>query len=377
MKEVYRSKGEEGKLKIVQLVTNLNEGDAIGNDILAIHHALQRKGYTSILMAQTIHPHFIRIAQNVDFSLIAPDDLLLFHKATGDQFTRALEQLKCKKVLIYHNITPGRYFLPYDAVMAWNLNRGRRQLRRLARCMDSGWGDSSYNCQEMVRSGFAERNVSVLPILTEGEKMHSAPDPILMRKLASDSRTKMLFIGRIAPNKKQEDIIKIFYHYLRNEELNTVLYLVGSWKGMEKYYAKLKGFAADLGLTEEQVIFTGHVSETEKNAYLQSADVFVCMSEHEGFCVPLLEAMHNRIPIAAYASSAVPETLGNNGLLFDRKNYEEIAHQIGRLRQDAAFREEVINWQQENLLRFQANSTEKKLLDMIDCVLGNERKSIA
>ena len=361
-------------MKIIQLVTNLNEGDAIGNDILAIRRALQEEGYQCSVMAQTIHPNLTQVAENVDFSRIKADDLLLFHKATGDQLGGLLGQVPCKKALVYHNITPARYFVPYDAVMAWNLGRGRRQLRRLAGFMDFGWGDSLYNCQELIRAGFPERNVSVLPILTELKTIDSSPDPLLMKKLGGNRQTKMLFIGRIAPNKKQEDIIKVFYCYLRSEDPNAVLYLVGSWDGMEKYYAKLKGFAADLGLTDDQVVFTGLVSEEEKAAYLQCADVFVCMSEHEGFCVPLLEAVHKDLPVVAYASSAVPETLGDNGMLFERKDYDEIARQIGNLRRDATFREEVLRRQRINVRRFDRQVVRQRLLALVRQALGEERK---
>ena len=146
------------------------------------------------------------------------------------------------------------------------------------------------------------------------------------------------------------------------------MYLVGSWNGFEKYYAKLRGFAADLGLTDDQVVFTGLVSEAEKASYLQNTDVFLCMSEHEGFCVPLLEAMASGLPIMAYAAAAVPETLGEKGVLIQNKDYNEIAKQIGRITKDDAYRKQIIDYQYENLRRFDIDVTKKKLLQLVASV---------
>ena len=351
-------------MKIIQTVTNLSYGDAIGNDVLALHDMLRGAGYDAGIMALTIHERLTGMASGVDFSRVAPEDLVIFHKATGDPFPGYAKRLNCRKALIYHNITPPKYFLAYDEVMAWNLWLGRRQLRKLAKCVDYGWGDSRYNCRELIAAGFPQDRVDVLPIPFE-------PRGIRTNRTSAGTRgTKLLFIGRVAPNKKHEDLIKLYCHCLR-EDPDATLTLVGSWAGFDKYYAKLKGFAADLGLTDGQVVFTGHVTEAEKQAYLAGADVFVCMSEHEGFCVPLLEAMDCDLPIVAYAACAVPETLGDNGLLFREKDYAAMAGQIRRLRADAAFRDSVIARQRENLKRFDVSATRTRLLSLVERALGN------
>ena len=356
-------------MKIIQIVTNLNIGDAIGNDLLAIDDALREAGYDSGIMAITIHEKLTDRARALDFRGFAADDLVIFHKATGDVVGRHLASLPCKKVVLYHNITPAKYFLFYDGLFALNLWNGRRQLKQLAKIADYGWGDSSYNVQELVEAGFSRDNVAVLPILCDaGTHKKRESDPVLNQKLQAEKGTKLLFIGRIAPNKKQEDIIKAYYCYLHTEDPEAKLYLVGSWNGFEKYYAKLRGFAADLGLTDDQVVFTGLVSEAEKASYLQNTDMFLCMSEHEGFCVPLLEAMASGLPIMAYAAAAVPETLGEKGVLIQNKDYNEIAKQIGRITKDDAYRKQIIDYQYENLRRFDIDVTKKKLLELVASV---------
>ena len=361
-------------MKVVQIVTNLAIGDAIGNEVLAIHEALTDAGYTCEIMALTIHEKLAGTARNVDFSRVAPEDLAIIHKTNGDAFPKHIAALPCTRVLIYHNITPGRYLLHYDAVMAWNLWRGRHQLKRLARCVDQAWGDSQYNCRELEERGFSRDRLSVLPIVPSGAEAQIRPDDATASRLRARRGTRLLFIGRIAPNKRQEDIIKAYYCYLREEDPEATLYLVGSWNGFEKYYAKLKGFAADLGLRDDQVVFTGHVTEAEKAAYLACADVYVCMSEHEGFCVPLLEAMGRDIPIIAYAACAVPETLGENGLLIREKDYPEIARLIGCVCRDAAFRAQVIERQRESLARFEPERIRAKLLELTRTALANGRE---
>ncbi len=352
-------------MKIYQIVTNLSIGDAIGNDILAIDEALSEAGYDCEIMALSIHERLAGRASNVDFSRVRPEDLVIFHKATGDAFPRHAAQLPCVKGMIYHNITPAKFFLPYDDVMAWNLWRGRRQLRELAKIMDFAWGDSSYNCQELEQAGFPREKLAVLPILFGKDVAQVEPDPATVENLRARKGIRLLFIGRIAPNKKQEDVIKLYYCFLRDVDPDAKLYFVGNWAGFEKYYAKLKGFAADLKLRDDQVVFAGHVTEAEKSAYLACADAFVCMSEHEGFCIPLLEAMRRDVPVIAYASSAVPETLGENGLLFQKKDYAEMARQTGRACRDEAFRQQVLQSQRENLKRFDRERTRAKLLELV------------
>ena len=356
---------EKSPLKIIQILTNLNWGDAIGNEVLAMDEMLKQEGYDSHIMAVTIHEGLQSKAEGVDFSCVSSEDLVIFHKATGDVLTQTIANLPCRKVMVYHNITPAKFFFPYDRLMSLNLWLGRRQLRSFASRMDACWADSSYNAEELIRCGAPKEVTKVLPILFSESEATVTPDHATDELLSSIKATKLLCIGRIAPNKKLEDAIKLYVHYRENIDRDAILYLVGGWDGLEKYYAKLKGFCADLGLNENQVVFTGRVTEEEKEAYLRGADTLLCMSEHEGFCVPLLEAAKRNLPILAYASTAVPETLGDNGLLFSDKNYHEMMEGLKRLRQEESFRESVIQKQHENMSRFDPRKVRMQLIDLI------------
>lgn len=351
-------------MSIIQLVSNLNYGDAIGNDVIAIHHVLTQAGHHARIMTLEKHPAITTVTEPVDVSAVSPEDLVIFHKASGDELSGLFAALPCRKAILYHNITPARFFLPYDPVMSLNLFRGRRQLRRLAACRPWSWGDSDYNCEELRRCGFPEDRIRRLPILFDGTPADAPADEEVLRRLRGCPGTKMLFTGRIAPNKKQEDVIKVFATYRATVDPRAQLFLMGSWQGNDKYYAKLQGFIADLGL--EGVTFTGHVSDEARNAYYKGCDVFVCMSEHEGFCVPLLEAMQHDVPVVAYASSAVPETLGDRSLLFEEKDYPAICRRIHRLQTDAADRAQVLAAQRESLARFDPTTVAARLLELVD-----------
>ena len=353
-------------MKIVQILTNLNWGDAIGNEVLAMDEALKQQGYDSRVMAITIHEALYNQASEIDFSTISKEDLVIFHKATGDMLIKSVANLPCRKVMVYHNITPARFFLPYDRIMAMNLWLGRHQLRQFASRMDACWADSTFNAQELIRCGAQQQKTKVLPILFSEKETTIQPDPETVLKLSKQKGTQLLCIGRIAPNKKLEDAIKLYVHYQRKYDKDAVLYLVGSWDGLEKYYAKLKGFCADLNLKDDQVVFTGRVTDEEKEAYLRTTDVLLCMSEHEGFCVPLLEAMKRDLPILAYAEAAVPETLGESELLFTKKEYGRMAEALERLQKDELYHTGILKAQRQNLMRFDPAKTRETFLKLTE-----------
>ena len=353
-------------MKIIQLVSNLSYGDAIGDEVLMLHSYL-RKTCEARIMTLSVHPALENLADAMDFSAIQPEDVVILHKASGDVLTKPFRKLRCKKLLIYHNITPPSFFFPYNLIVAFNQRRGRKQLKSLASCVDWAWGDSQYNCNELTAMGFCSRRVATLPLCLPNQEK-----PPVNAELAAGLRAglgaNILSIGRIAPNKKPEDIIKAFYLYQKHVDPHAKLYLVGSWQGMEKYYAKIMGFIADLGLSG--VTMTGHVSNEDKWTYLQCADLMLHMSEHEGFCVPLLEAMLCDVPILAYANSAVPETLGNPDQLFAEKDFPAVSERMREMITDQAYRSRILNKQRQNLQRFLPGPFQTRLSQLLDAVIG-------
>lgn len=354
-------------MRIIQILTNFTFRDAITNDVIAINETLRKAGYSTEIMAVKEETEDSALTKPLNLSSIKSQDLIIFHKSTGDALTKKIAGLSCKKVMIYHNITPAKFFLPYDFVMAGVLWMGKRQLKKYIRYFDYGWGDSNYNCKELISAGMDRSKVTILPIILPNKTIEV--DDCLLNKLKSQPGVKLLYIGRISPQKKYEDIIKIYWYVLQIDSA-AKLYLIGKWAGMEKYYAKLKGFCADLHLSDEQVIFTGSVTEEQKEAYLQGADVLVCMSEHEGFCIPLLEAMKHKLPIIAYAATAIPETLSiNHPLLYNDKNYEAIAEQIIKLKKDESCEQQIVNFQLDQVKRFDEKTCRMKLLQLVENVI--------
>lgn len=271
--------------------------------------------------------------------------------------------------MLYHNITHAEFFKPYDKIQAWRLKQGRKQVVDMIPYLDYAWADSSYNLQEILAAGIPSQKTAVLPIMIDFKQYEEPADRNLLQQLNSKTGTKLLFTGRIAPNKCQEDIIKVFYYYKNLIDPKAQLYLVGSYRGMEKYYAKLQGFVADLKLKD--VYFTGHISLQKLLAYYQACDVFVCMSEHEGFCVPLVECMYFDLPIVAYNSSAIPETLAGSGVLLAKKDYGQFCEAIKQLRNDAVYREEILKSQRQALQRYQPEQVAEMLYKLLQNILSD------
>ncbi|MBQ9252017.1 MAG: glycosyltransferase [Clostridia bacterium] len=340
-------------MQVLQILPTLNYGDAIGNDTLAIHQILKENGFPSPIYAANIGK---RIPEGAALPLsqlpsLAWDDVVLYHAAIGTRLNYEVASMSCKKVMIYHNITPPDFFRGYSPSMELQTRSGYIGIKTMSRAMDYCIADSEYNKSELRRMGYT-CPIDVCPIIIPFEDYDQTPNQEVLDKYQNDGWTNLLFVGRIAPNKKQEDIIRAFYVYQQKYNPKSRLFLVGNSAGMEKYQQRLDAYIEKLGL-EEKVIFPGHIGFDEILTYYQLAHLFVCMSEHEGFCVPLLEAMHFKKPILAYASSAVPETLGAGGLLTETKDPRENAALMNYILTHANFRQSLLQNQQQVLHRFQ------------------------
>lgn len=357
-------------LRIVQLATHFYTHDAIGNEIMAMDDALRQAGYDTVIMAGKVHEELRHRAKTMDLSAIAKDDLVLFHKSAGDMITGKIAALLCKKVMIYHNITPAKYYFPYNQYQVCALSFGCHQVSRYAPRMDVCWADSVYNANDLINKGVPKEKISILPILFSEYANRIEPDPVTAQKLKSVHGAKLLAVGRIVPNKKLEDVIKAYTVYRVEKDPDAVLFLVGGWDNQERYYAKLKGFAAELNLGEDQVVFTGNITDEEKEAYYRNTDVLICLSEHEGFCVPLLEASARDLPILAYKAAAIPETLDGSGLQFEDKDYNAMANALHKLRTESAFRDKTIEGQRVNLKSFDPERIRGEFLQLVKEVTG-------
>lgn len=345
-------------------------GDAIGNDTLAIRDFIREKGYETGIYAEGIDPR-LPAGTALHWDRMPPlehDDILLYHASTGTPLNIRLLSYGGKKVIIYHNVTPPRFFSGYSLTAQDNCRWGELQIGYASKYVDYCIADSEYNKQQLQAMG-CQCPIDVCPILIPFEDYNKAPDEKLLQKYRGDGWTNLLFVGRLAPNKCQQDVIRAFYVYQKRCNPKSRLFLVGNGKGeMEVYEGQLRDYAKQLGIADK-VIFPGHIKFNAILAYYHLADIFVCMSEHEGFCVPIVEAMHFRKPIVAYASTAIPETLGKGGLLLDSKDPELAAGVIDRILKDPELKNFLLTQQEEELKRFRYEAVKARFWECLEKLL--------
>lgn len=335
---------------IYQIVEGLVYGDAVGNDIISLKYSLDSMGYANEIYANSIDS---RVTKGIAKLLkkipkIQQNDIILYHLAVGTSLNYKFQNMNGRKVLIYHNITPPYFFSGYNATTQKDCAEGLIQVKDLADKVEYCIADSEYNKQDLINMGF-KCKIYVIPILIKYEDYRNKPNAKIINKY-NDGKPNILFTGRIAPNKKQEDIISSFYYYKKFINKEARLFLVGSFHGMEKYKTRLEKYIMCLNL--EDVYITGHVKFDEILAYYNIADIFVSMSEHEGFCVPLVEAMYFSIPIIAYDSSAVGETLGDSSFILDNKDPKVVAESIDIILKNKNLKDIIINNQRIRLQAF-------------------------
>jgi len=337
-------------MKIIQLLPTIAYGDAVGNDCAAIYKILKDDGCDTAIYAENIDYRLPKgFAHRVsDMPRLSPDDILIYHLSTGTELNKRLKDFNCRKVIFYHNITPPDYFKLYDPVSFELCRSGLGQARSLAPYAEYCIADSEFNRQDLRQMGYS-CPIDVAPILIPFEDYDKEPDAETMRQY-SDGKVNILFTGRIAPNKRHEELIRAFAAFHRDEP-NSRLILAGSYQDGDRYAKRLKRYVRELCL-DESVVFTGHISFASILALYRTADVFWCMSDHEGFCVPLVEAMYFDIPIVAASSTAIPWTLGGSGVLLDEKDPELTAAVTRRLLADQELRHKVIEGQRERLADF-------------------------
>ena len=245
------------------------------------------------------------------------------------------------------------------------LAQGREQAASLADAALVNLADSAYNAAELRSWGYADPQV--FPLLLDFEKLDATPDRGVIRRF-SDGKVNILFVGRCAPNKKIEDVLTAFAFFQKAVEPESRLILAGSFAGTERYQRLLALMSRDLKLRE--VVFAGAIPQPELNACYRCAQVFLCMSEHEGFCIPLMEAMAHRVPVLALAAAAVPETLGGAGVLFSDRAFEAVAEMMGHLVRDEALKHSILKRQDERLGAFRARRLDDELRRHLAPLIG-------
>lgn len=289
--------------------------------------------------------------------------MVILHYALPSLLSAALREHRGRRVLIHHNVTPPEFFVGYDPEMVHICTVGRSELRTLAGHVDLALGDSEFNRQDLEEAGFGR--TGVLPIFLDFARYRETPSPVL-RRLLDDGRTNVLFVGRIAPNKRQEDLVRLASYWKKFIAPDVRLLLVGKLPRRRHYFDALQALAYEEGFTPWEVLLPGHVAHDDLLAYYASAHVFVSLSEHEGFGVPLVESMLMDVPIVAHRVTAVGDTLGPAGVQFAQKRIDEMAEVAHRLASDETLRAGVLAGQRRRVADFAPAAVEATLRGHLD-----------
>ena len=359
-------------MRIIQITPNLSYGDAVGNDILALYKLLCNLKIDTKIYAITIGARVPKGIAESFCKMPKPEknDILVYHMCTScEQIRDYLLQCDCRKIMIYHNLTPAHFFKPYNRDVVRAIQDGMKDLHRLKDTFEACIAVSEYNKQDLIREGYT-CPIAVLPILVPFEDYEQEPDDNVLSRYQNDGWKNILFVGRIAPNKCQEDVIAAFTAYKKIYNPKSRLFIVGNYDGMEAYYERLQKYVEILGV--EDVVFTGHISFKAILAYYRLADVFLCMSEHEGFCVPLLEAMKFEIPIIAYSSTAIPYTLDGAGVLVTEKEPDLNAAIIDEVIVNTKLRDNLLAGQKQRLAYFKYETVARLAEKIFNKLINHE-----
>ncbi|MGQ9661742.1 MAG: glycosyltransferase family 4 protein [Kiritimatiellia bacterium] len=355
---------------IHQFLAGFSKGDAISNEALVLRRIFRSWGYESEIVCELsrILPELRREAYDLEgFSRrIRPEDIVLLHLSIGSTVNDVFAALRCRKVILYHNITPPQYFELINKRTALDLERGRKQMQQLANAADLVLAVSEFNAKELTSQGY--RSVKMFPLVLDFDRLREPPHRAILRA-CRDGRINVLCVGRIVPNKKLEDVLRVFFIFHTFVEPRSRLILAGSFAGTERYQQLLLAQTRAYGL-DQTVTFTGSIPQSHLNALYATAHLLLSLSEHEGFCAPLLEAMLYKVPVMARAAGAIPETLDGAGVLLREWQPELIAEVAGKIIHDTGLRSAIIEGQNQRLERYLARNPEAELRELFASFLN-------
>jgi glycosyltransferase involved in cell wall biosynthesis len=340
----------------------LAPGDAMSNHVFALQERLRGWGHEAHAYAVEAKPGATDVLPYRRlFRDVGPDDLVLLHFSMGNEVFTQLAKLRARKVLVYHNITPAEFFRGINAHAATYARLGRRQLIDLAPAMDLAIGVSEFNQRELDAAGYAR--TAHVPILIDWRAYDQAPDDAVLARW-DHLRPLLLFVGRVSPHKRQDDLIRMLAYYRACVDPDARLVLVGGYRDQPQYHARLTELVTALHL-EPAVTFAGAVSAAELVAYFRSASAFVSLSEHEGFGVPLLEAMRFDVPVIAYDAAAVGETVGGAGVLLQDRDLAQAAEAVGLVLERRELRERLVAAGRERLEAFDPDRVAERTREVL------------
>ncbi len=355
-------------MAIVQFLPAFRMGDAIGSYTWHIHRIIESWGERSLIFCEFFHNDTMDKAlyyRKYD-NMKNEDDTIIYHFSIGSKITDYILGLPQKKIMIYHNITPPEYFRMYSRILYREVKKGRDELLSLKGKFDLYLADSEYNREELAEAGF--ENACLLPLTINWEDLFAVRPCRIYKKMFDDGRVNILFTGKISPQKRIEDLIKVFYHYKKTLNPQSRLILMGDKEGLfSHYYLSILSMINRLGL--DDVVFTGFTDARQWVSVYRSADIFLCLSAHEGFCAPVMEAMTAGIPVVSVGDCALKYTMGYGGVLLDERDHLKTAFLIDRICRDNELKKSIVanqdRWYREYLKK-DLSKILKGYLDRLD-----------
>lgn len=347
--------------RIDQLVAGYARGDAISQEVRMLRDVLRELGYASDTFVPEGHiaPDAVGDCRPLREYDPAAGEGAILHYSTGSPVNTAFAAVRGRRIVKYHNITPAEFFDGYDDDVAAELRQARAGLADMAAVADEFWSDSAYNAGELTP--FGVRASKVLHLVFRADEFETGEDPLIRRQFGDDL-TNWLFVGRLAPNKCIEELILAYAWYYHRINRRSRLIVVGSEQSCPRYYAMLRLLSQRLRLPN--VCFTGYIYTGRATLY-DCADVFVMASRHEGYCLPLVEAMARDIPVVARRAGGMPEAMGDAGVMFDNLKPAELAVLLHRVCGDGALRAEVMASQRRRLADVRARDVKREVAEAL------------
>lgn len=327
-----------------------HDGDAVGDSARRVRALLRERGHASDLFAITIDETLSGDVRPFSDPASRRGDVTILHFAVPSPMSEALAALPRGRVLQYHNVTPPRFFTPHHPEIFRLAKLGREELAALAGRVDLALGDSEYNRRELEALGF--ENTGVFPIAVDVGRLRTEARLPALERVLDDGLANILFVGRIAPNKRIEDHVRLAEQYKRYVDTEYRFIFVGRTDAAPRYHAAVRALIKRYRMPPDRFLFPGPASTAELVTYYRTAHVYLSLSEHEGFCVPLVEAMAADVPVLAHGVAAAPETLGGAGVCFAPKDLEHAAELLGMLVYDDDLRAKVIAGQRRRVADF-------------------------
>ncbi|MFN4258883.1 MAG: glycosyltransferase family 4 protein [Gemmataceae bacterium] len=356
------------------LTPTLSPFDAVSNDVLGMARWLRRQGWQAEAYAEHLDERlfpYVRPLAEYRRHLRDRQDVLIYHHSVGwEAGLRCYERSRNRKIIKYHSITPARYFTPYHPPYARSCQEGEYQTRRLLQGdPDVILADSQANVAELQRTGIDLTCCHIVPPFHRLPDLHGRTVNRDIFELAT-CRWTFLFVGRVAPNKGHIHLIRALARFHALYSADSQLIFVGYHDPkLREYQHELRREIRRHNL-EQFVRFFDNVSSWDLYTLYVCSDIFWCASEHEGFCVPLVEALALGLPVVAYGNDAVRGTLGPSGKICDSPRPDVLAAAAAEVLADGAGRRQLIDDQRAHYREhYQLSVIEQQLRQALEPVL--------